>query len=767
MPPAPQSNIASDSQDAPIGNVTTRDHQASPASNGRGKASLLTPALRPNLSRHYTSLQEHADHVNKTPEASEEATSKMRQGSRRDGFTWGKRSAYEAGDEQRRQSRNPLPPEKHNQGTPPPLEELLRQPANDDADTAHNARVADRNRANSERSNPHHDTPLPTPEIPTRRGTRKSSIVDFAKGLVRHVSDLTMASVPDVAIEPESPREERSLGSVASANSSKDGKEARNPSFVSQATMEDCGAFGTKLRATSSAGNSSRASVTRPVHRPSIARASLKDRREVGFDLSLPLPKPRLPTQDFQHGVTFSSVVPARPRSPRTPWTRDTHEMRATSSNRGVHDPSTAMLPDRYPTEPSSLARLERSLTKVRDRYHMSRPKVKGNRSNVSSGAIEDALVQTPDRKWAPHGTKTPQEPPMRPDAELRELCQTSRAGRAGRWRWPRSTTRSSEGTPQTPAEPSSGRKFSLNPFKRSARILEHDSQDQSVSQLPTSGHFWWIGRQPGSTPTQAKPAVPKLDADPFAAPDLALTGSHRVRTASTVDSEVKVGRQLAGFAFDDDVGSRGIKSKQGPEGHWDSDTLLMSYTSPDQDLGNGTDEEGPEGPPVMEYVPRSSTVDCNPGFEMPGIVTPPAPSDYMDAKRISRPQSTPRSLSPDIWFRVEQRVTPGTPLTPEALLEAEERRKFEWIIPEHLPDSPLCPLHPKYTGYSVGKCFWHAPKSKIIKVEKSKVDGSGQPIGTRTIRQGMRGWEVGAYDSFPQDNKPVRKPRLASLSSP
>lgn len=38
----------------------------------------------------------------------------------------------------------------------------------------------------------------------------------------------------------------------------------------------------------------------------------------------------------------------------------------------------------------------------------------------------------------------------------------------------------------------------------------------------------------------------------------------------------------------------------------------------------------------------------------------------------------------------------------------AEERVRLEWITPEHLKGSPLCPLHERYIGLSKGVCVYH-----------------------------------------------------------
>lgn len=78
-----------------------------------------------------------------------------------------------------------------------------------------------------------------------------------------------------------------------------------------------------------------------------------------------------------------------------------------------------------------------------------------------------------------------------------------------------------------------------------------------------------------------------------------------------------------------------------------------------------------------------------------------------MDQRALARPE--PESPSGSIlserkntlekeWFRVR----------PENGLADEAREQFEWETPEHLPGSPLCPLHPKYSKSGKGICVYH-----------------------------------------------------------
>ena len=72
--------------------------------------------------------------------------------------------------------------------------------------------------------------------------------------------------------------------------------------------------------------------------------------------------------------------------------------------------------------------------------------------------------------------------------------------------------------------------------------------------------------------------------------------------------------------------------------------------------------------------------------------------------------------LGHDGWYRVNHEQDANLrdleTIAELARQEEEERRKFEWLVPEHLPNSPLCPLHEKYTGPSRGLCYWHGRRS-------------------------------------------------------
>lgn len=266
--------------------------------------------------------------------------------------------------------------------------------------------------------------------------------------------------------------------------------------------------------------------------------------------------------------------------------------------------------------------------------------------------------------------------------------------------------------------------------------------------------------------------------------------GLNRVPTPPMYDANGEVKDKLADFFFEHGAGIPNRKPKASPGGyHWDSDALLMSYLSPDMVLDSSTEEEGPEGPegPITpSYVPRDFTIDRT-DYGTPGLVTTPGGS-YLDARKPYL--SPPTSPDPeDRWFRIPN--LSSTQLTTLALAETDERKKFEWIVPEHLPNSPLCPLHPNYKGYSIGICYWHGRRrskaSQGSKASEEFVEGVyelGKEEKRRRnrerkmmafeeegnavrVRRGLRGWEVGMFVMSAEESRSAKKRRLESLSSP
>ncbi|OJD29583.1 rna polymerase ii accessory cdc73 [Diplodia corticola] len=75
---------------------------------------------------------------------------------------------------------------------------------------------------------------------------------------------------------------------------------------------------------------------------------------------------------------------------------------------------------------------------------------------------------------------------------------------------------------------------------------------------------------------------------------------------------------------------------------------------------------------------------------------------------------NVPQGLSPDETPGIErdwvaERLDHILADSPQSRVEANRRDlAFEWDVPEHLPGSPLCPLHPKHKSGGKGMCVYH-----------------------------------------------------------
>lgn len=55
--------------------------------------------------------------------------------------------------------------------------------------------------------------------------------------------------------------------------------------------------------------------------------------------------------------------------------------------------------------------------------------------------------------------------------------------------------------------------------------------------------------------------------------------------------------------------------------------------------------------------------------------------------------------------------------LAASEMMDAQERHQFELNVPEHLPNSPLCPRNPKHPSGGKGMCLYHG-RNKLVSVE-------------------------------------------------
>jgi hypothetical protein len=242
---------------------------------------------------------------------------------------------------------------------------------------------------------------------------------------------------------------------------------------------------------------------------------------------------------------------------------------------------------------------------------------------------------------------------------------------------------------------------------------------------------------------------------------------------------------KLANFFFDAQGGGAmnvRTKIKPSPGGYWDSDALLMSLSSDIDNHEDNDEDEGPEGP-RSDFV--HTPVDFEPNGK-PGLTAIVSnvqgnSSSYLSVKPPASPSlaATSPMLGHDGWYRIHQSHFPDTPdertLTALARQEEEERRKFEWLVPEHLPDSPLCPLHAKYRGPSAGLCYWHGRRSGN-KIRKGEYGRAGVKAAKKSIsgdgghsKDDYHAGDVGVVGTPGLAGTPtreVKKRRLISLSS-
>lgn len=673
--------------------------------------------------RHYASLQEHADQVRGEKASPSDFGLTPRPDGRREGFSWDVRPVEQ---DQHWSNRNTLPPD-YTVETPPPLEELLRRHANEDADSIQNARLREADTwgvqlpvANAARSSTSSDSL-------SRTDTTRSSIAGSAQSMVRRIPDMRMFTPPEQVTEQGSVHKRRdSLGGIFLANA-RGNKQERKLSFILPQTLKQT-SESKKLEEPSAATSQLKIKSEKVPCGQRTPGGSLRDRRKVKLDLALPVDRIE----------ELSSITPSRPRSPKTPWIRDEppkwhHETLSKTAPileegyMGIIDTGneptvpTGLLPGNDIIYSSQSPGIERSTQKARDRCYLSRPRFRRSRSG-RSGTSESTLAQTPDSNWVSDQGKARQEQHARTELELRQLGQTSKSTHGRRCRWTRpwnSETRSSDEMLQSPLP--TGRRLSLNPFKRSARISDQNTTKKDDRQSPPL-RFWWarkhsITDEPPPMPLSNMPVPPA-----FVPP-----GLNRVPTPTSFDPNGDIKGKLADFFFDHGTGVGRRKPKTGIPGHWDSDALLMSYLSPDKGADDDGSDEGPEGPQTPAGAVHSFHIDQDPSHGTPSLVmTPGGIQGNIWGYEAESPGSQ------DAWFRNQQNESSldDSAITALALREEDERRKFEWLIPEHLPNSVLCPLHPSYNGYSKGVCYWHVRKKSKEGSKSEK--GEGSSIGHR-----------------------------------
>ncbi|CAN9194478.1 unnamed protein product [Alternaria alternata] len=672
------------------------------ASSAHDLGSVLGPSSPTSLTRHYTSLQEHADQITGTETAGKDEGLTPRQVTRREGFAWGQRPSLE---DERRHSRYQMPMEQERQSSPPPLDEIIRRTTIDDADDLQNIKLRHMDSIESHASGVTYPAASISTSVETSdsyvRDNRRSSIAAFAKGIVQHVPNLRTP-------RPQESKEDQQRRDSGDGASMKLHKKDRVLSFAplplvkSKESYEKGSKPSVVIEEPSTPVDTPPTAVnnaTTPPNPHSTSKGGLRDRRKVNLDLSMPAQMPDLPARGRLPVDMMGSLGAPRSRSPKTPWVRkeqpqwepammtksapileEDYIRDNTSAPRNDNYGGIGLLPDTNTLFSSQSPKFERPPARVRDRCYISRPKSKRTRSGRSdksgTSASDSTLARTPDSSWTPAEERIYQEHQAQTRSELRKIASESKASRSRRWYWLGKA--SSEDAPSSPrpVEPLS-RRFSINPFRRSNRISDQtDAEVSSKQQAPSSVHPSRGKHVPPSTSLAHIPVPPA-----FIPP-----GVQRVPTPPIFDANGEVKGKLANFFFDAQGGGAmnvRTKIKPSPGGYWDSDALLMSLSSDIDNHEDNDEDEGPEGP-RSDFVHTPVDFEPNGTSGLTAIVSNVQgnSSSYLSVKPPASPSlaATSPMLGHDGWYRIHQSHFPDTPdertLTALARQEEEERRR-------------------------------------------------------------------------------------------
>ncbi|KAF1926482.1 uncharacterized protein M421DRAFT_217445 [Didymella exigua CBS 183.55] len=734
-------------------------------------------------SRHYATLQEHADFIMRTEHADNDVVTPRQEG-RRGSFAWGLRAAYD--DEAPKHSRNPMMPQRSDNHTPPTMEELVRRNTHEDDDSSIcRSSLVRSDTVFSRPSTTCSSTSGTDIDSITRSDTGKS-VGGLARSMTKKIPDIKphRPSIGKAYQRMSVPKQ----GHPEDASSTQGCRNGRNlpfqlPSGLKMKSPVE-GPQQPSLVVEESLACESPSKATSPDSKSKCS--SLAARRQVKMDITLPVALPDLSNPKDLQGANpaiLSSIFPSRPRSPRTPCIRkaeldwfqatkitgartapiieDDEDVNAMDmiilNDAGVELGIESALPSVTPRI-ATLA-FVRPPQKIRDRCYISRPTRKRSKSGGPSTSDSD-FGNTPDGHWTPEVREGMSEQEVYTQKELVQLAKTSKIARTRRWPWNTSKVSGSDEQARLKDDHRDNRKStSVNIFKRSSRFPEKDITEREKKEKKSSKEWNtpWKRDKPVNKPPLPSASLANMPVPPAFVPP----GCDKVQTSPKFDPAGEVKGKLADFFFESNGFNARRKPNSSPGGHWDSNAVLMSMHT-DMGLSNTEDdEEGPEGrpPDAFHFGPVNDTTGP---MTSPGLYT--GPDGYLAVKTPGiGPSKTPGSPGQDSWFRMHfgEQTPDVETLTAVALKEAEERRKFEWLVPEHLPNSPLCPLHVKYVGPSKGLCYWHGRKSNGWGVEPGR-NYFDDPV--RIVEGSSVRWNFGRQAS---PKKEKRKRRLQSLSSP
>ena len=193
--------------------------------------------------------------------------------------------------------------------------------------------------------------------------------------------------------------------------------------------------------------------------------------------------------------------------------------------------------------------------------------------------------------------------------------------------------------------------------------------------------------------------------------------------TSSTTSGSMKSSKSIAGWytgrthllPFEDKnsnthelghIGTSDEKPHPSPE-------LQSMYTASDSRQYFRVDITSPDGPTYLPSEARRirtpPLADSNSGRVLRGFFIDhngqtepsmePSSETVKNSPIVRGQQGGDRSSEVD-WYRVQMAAS--------ETIDAQQRHQFELNVPEHLPNSPLCPKNPKHPSGGKGVCLYH-----------------------------------------------------------
>jgi hypothetical protein len=710
------------------------------------------PAPTPPLTRNWTSLQDHADTVREVTASG--GGSPPRPEHRRESFTWEVSKGEEMNDQSRRcvfsKGASPFP-------------SMTRDNSRDDAPASEAPLNTDSDSFNPPHFKRRTSTVLSSTSTfgpgvsrrDTASSSSSSSIGSFARGVMRHVPDIRMFAPGE-----QKPRKVEEHGDRPPRSD----KSGRTMSVELRTALK---------KRISDGKVPPRVHLDAPgvgIAAPTPIKGGLKARRNMdqveAMKLTLPLDLPNLPPRrrmSMPQSSNLRELTSQQPRSSYTPWKRDTApswEPKAEvppmiledpspslrrALNTGGHgllpgsDPITSSVPPSFNERP------------IRIRKYINRPRYRQGSSHNSERSIASLGAFASDDIQTQQVDKSSEPPPLSPEV----LKQVSKQPRRWRWSGPFSSNDARSG--ESPSHRHDAinaidRRCSFsNLFRAKRNSTSHDTQSP-ISPFTEANNDknipWHCDQNPnhkyGTALALANMPIP---------PSFIPPGLTRVPTPPIPDEREEVKDTLADFVFKMDHMPRLRPSPGLPSRVWDSDAILMSQVSNITSHSSDEDQStrGPLTPLPHMAEPTPGNMPDDPWathFSLQGIVSPMSPALI---------QTPFPPVNDEEWFRVPRDA--DSDLNTRAVPGEEARAKFEWLTPEHLPNSPLCPLNVKYRGQSKGICLFHERVNAPGKRGSSSGSQGLQTDGETPTGEGFKmQWETGFL---------AHRRRRMSMSSP